>query len=119
MDSNIVRNAQAKPMRVERDLTIDKAEDQLRGITGLRPDCDPMLQSVPLGIVSNLGVLSTAFHPRVLAHSRFLSTHNLFTLSYLIRGIYIPRSPTLLCTGAVSPTARTYRGSTYDLSRVL
>ena len=50
MNPKIVRNVQAKPMRVERDLTIDKAEDQLRGTTGLWPDCDPMVQSGPLDI---------------------------------------------------------------------
>ena len=92
----IVKDAQSQSAVKQQDLTIDKAEDQLRGTTGRRPDCDCMGQPGPLDMsVSNMGeldVVVSSASPRSLAVSISLSY---LILSCLFLGTYIPRSPTL------------------------
>ena len=94
VNPRIVRDAQSQSAVKQQDLTIDKAEDQLRGTTGRRPDCH--CSSPALWIwVSNMGVLDvvvSSASPRSLAVSISLS---FLILSYLFLGTYIPRSPTL------------------------
>lgn len=96
VNPRIVRDAQSQSAVKQQDLTIDKAEDQLRGTTGRRPDCDLIQQPGPLDMcVSNMGVLDvvvSSASPRSLAVSISLS---FLILSYLFLGTYIPRSPTL------------------------
>ena len=111
VNPRIVRDAQSQSAVKQQDLTIDKAEGQLRGTTGRRPDCDCLGQLTqqpgPLDMcVSNMGVLDvvvSSASPRSLAVSISLSY---LILSYLFLGTYIPRSPTLHSSAA----HRMYRG---------
>ena len=75
VNPRIVRDAQSQSAVKQQDLTIDKAEDQLRGTTGRRPDYHCGSPALWICVCRIWEYLMLLFRQRVLAHSLFPSLY--------------------------------------------
>ena len=115
VNPRIVRDAQSQSAVKQQDLTIDKAEDQLRGTTGRRPDCHCSSPALWICVCRIWEYLMLLFRQRVLAHSLFPSLYPF--LSYLIYSWEHTSLGAPHCLHS-SVAQRIYRGQSY-ISRVL